>query len=103
MACVIHFSTHISPTKIHFSTHKPKSRQQFPPPKLPGYKDSNGGVLKLGEIDDFDFICAKSFVLGCNFVQDICAVGRCSSVRAGLPVYFAAGIIRGWLFGGLLI
>ena len=33
-------------------------------------------MLKLGEIDDFDFICAKSFVLGCNFVQDIGAAGQ---------------------------
>ena len=83
MLCVLHFSTHISPTKIHFSTHKPKSRQQFLPPKLPGYKDSDGDVLKAGEIDDFGFICAKSVVLGCNFVQDIGAAGQLPECSLG--------------------
>ena len=49
----------------------------------PGYKDSDGDVLKVGEIDDFGFICAKSFVLGCNFVQDIGAAGQLPECSLG--------------------
>ena len=40
-------------------------------------------MLKVGEIDDFGFICAKSVVLGCNFVQDIGAAGQLPECSLG--------------------
>ena len=48
----------------------------------------------MGEIDDFGFICAKSVVLGCNFVQDIGAAGQlpeCSLERGLFEVFFYRG------------